>query len=140
MTVLDVAESLGMADGGIRSDLDLVEAVRHGLPTTVVDAVVRTGILTSDEVDRLVISRRDLAERTERGRPLSPAESDALVRIVRVFVIARENFGETEKAARWLRTPNQGLGGAVPLELLDTGEGARVVEEAILRLAHGIFA
>jgi putative toxin-antitoxin system antitoxin component (TIGR02293 family) len=66
-------------------------------------------------------------------------ESDRLTRISRINAVATEQFGNAEKAARWLRKPNRALDGAAPLDLLATGEGARVVEETIMRIAHGLF-
>ena len=139
MTVTELAEALGVGEAGIRSELDLLDAVARGLPTIAVDAVVHSGILSPEEADRLVIGRRALAARRARGQDLSRDESDRLARIARVNAISLEQFGNAEKAARWLRKPNRALGGRVPLDLLATGEGARVVEETIMRIAHGLF-
>jgi putative toxin-antitoxin system antitoxin component (TIGR02293 family) len=139
MTVAELAETLGVGGKGIRSEIDLLDAVSSGLPTVAVDAVVHSGILTGDEADRLVIARRTLAARKARGQDLTPGESDRLARIARVNAVALEQFGSAEKAGRWLRKANRALGGRVPLDLLVTGEGARVVEETIMRIAHGLF-
>lgn len=143
MTIMEITERLGgsqVLDQEIRSDLDLVELLREGLPTAVVDAVVRGGTLTSQEVENLVIRRRTLAHRRQKKQRLSREESDRLARIARISVQADETFQNPEKAARWLRKPNRGLSGAVPLELLRTGEGARLAETALGRIAHGILA
>jgi putative toxin-antitoxin system antitoxin component (TIGR02293 family) len=134
-----LAEALGVGEAGIRSELDLLDAVSRGLPTVAVDAVVHSGVLSADEADRLVIGRRALAARKTRGQDLTRDESDRLARIARVNAVALEQFGSAEKAGRWLRKANRALGGRVPLELLATGEGARVVEETIMRIAHGLF-
>jgi putative toxin-antitoxin system antitoxin component (TIGR02293 family) len=139
MTVVELAGVLGISTAGIRSELDLLEAVANGLPTIAVDAVVHSGILSADEADRLVIARRTLAARKARGQDLTRDESDRLARIARVNAVALEQFGSAEKSSRWLRKPNRALGGHVPLDLLATGEGARVVEETVMRIAHGIF-
>lgn len=139
MTVVELAGVLGVGKAGIRSELDLLEAVSRGLPTIAVDAVVHSGILSADEADRLVIARRTLAARKSRGQDLTRDESDRLARIARVNAVALEQFGSAEKSSRWLRKANRALGGRVPLDLLATGEGARVVEETVMRIAHGIF-
>jgi len=139
MTVTELAETLGVGDAGIRSEIDLLDAVSRGLPTVAVDAAVHSGILSADEADRLVIARRTLAARKARGQDLTRDESDRLMRVARVNAVALEQFGSAEKAGRWLRKPNRALGGRIPLELLATGEGARVVEETIMRIAHGLF-
>ncbi len=142
MTVMEITGRLGgpqVLDQEIRSDLELVEMLRDGLPISAVDAVVRGGTLTPQEVESLVIPRRTLAHRRQKKQRLSPEESDRLARIARISALAEETFQNLEKAARWLRKPNRALGGAVPLQLLSMGEGARLVEETLGQIAHGIF-
>jgi len=139
MTVVQIAESLGVAGEEIRSEIDLLDVVERGLPPIAVDAMVHGGMLTADEADRLVISRRALSQRRARGLPLSVDEAERLVRVARVHAVALEQFGAADRAARWLRKPNRVLDGRVPLDLLVTGEGARLVEDTIMRIAHGIF-
>lgn len=143
MTTYDVAEMLG---GGrvfvgrvIRSDLDLVEAVRDGLPAGAVAAVIEGSALSSHEVEHLVFGDRGVADRTPCGK-LTPDESDRLARVARITTLANETIGDPDRAAEWLRTANRALGGAVPIQLLGSGEGARIVEETLIQLAHGIFA
>jgi putative toxin-antitoxin system antitoxin component (TIGR02293 family) len=122
------------------SELDLAEAVSSGFPTSVLTALVEQGVLTPTEVSEQVISPRSLSHRARHAQPLTREESDRVARIARVMVVAAENFGDADRAARWLRTPNHALQERIPLKLLATSEGARVVEESIYRLAHGIFA
>jgi putative toxin-antitoxin system antitoxin component (TIGR02293 family) len=139
MAVVEIAESLGVAGAEIRSEMDLLDVVSRGLPPIAVDAVVHNGMLTAEEAERLVISSRALARRRARGLPLSIEESERLVRVARVDAIGLEQFGAADRAARWLRKPNRVLDGRSPLDLLATGEGARLVEDTIMRIAHGIF-
>lgn len=141
MTAVEVTEKLGgsaVLEEEIESDLDLLEALREGLPAEAVDAAIRAGTLTAREAERLVIPRRTLAHRKQKNQRLTPEESDRLTRIARISAFAEETFANPEKAARWLRKPNRALAGAVPLELLRTGEGARIVEETLGQIAYGI--
>jgi len=39
-----------------------------------------------------------------------------------------------------LRRGNRALGGAAPVELLDTDGGARVVKQTLDRIAYGVFS
>jgi putative toxin-antitoxin system antitoxin component (TIGR02293 family) len=139
MTLVELAESLGVPSVDIRSEMDLVEVVARGLPPVAVDAVVHGGMLSPEESEQLVISRRALAARRARGLPLTPDESDRLVRVARIHAVALEQLGSAEKAARWLRKPNRVLDDRFPLDLLATGEGARLVEETLMRIAHGLI-
>ena len=119
--------------------LAAVKVVRGGLPTSLIDRLIEDAWLTMRDVDRLVVSRRTLSHRRQHRRALSPEESDRLARVVRVLLLAEETFGGAEKASAWLRRPNRSFGGDPPLELLDTGGGARAVELALGRLAHGVY-
>lgn len=143
MTSAAIAERLGgkrVFHQRIRSDVDLVEALREGFPTEAADALLSEGVITPQELYALVIPRRTLALRRQRQQPLTPEESDRLARLARVLLFAEETFGSAEKAGRWLRKPNRGLGGRVPIDLLSTEAGARIVEQALGRIGHGIFA
>jgi putative toxin-antitoxin system antitoxin component (TIGR02293 family) len=143
MTSLSIAEQLGgsqVLHQEIRTDLDLVEALQQGLPPGAVDALLAGGGITADELYRLVIPRRTLALRRQKNQPLTPEESDKLARVARILGLTAETFQNPEKAHRWLRKPNRGLAGQIPLELLATEAGARLVEQALLRISHGIFA
>jgi putative toxin-antitoxin system antitoxin component (TIGR02293 family) len=143
MTNSAIAERLGgkrVFDQRIRSDLELVEVLREGFPAEAVDALLSEGTITQQELYALVIPRRTLALRRQRQQRLTPEESDRLARLARVLGFAEETFGSTEKVGRWLRKPNRGLGGQVPIDLLSTEAGARVVEQSLGRIVHGIFA
>jgi putative toxin-antitoxin system antitoxin component (TIGR02293 family) len=54
--------------------------------------------------------------------------------------MAEEAFGETERAWHWLRKPKRRFDGKTPVEMLATEAGARLVEEMIGQIDHGIFA
>jgi putative toxin-antitoxin system antitoxin component (TIGR02293 family) len=127
-------------DRQIRSELDWVRAVRSGLPVSSVTTAVDELEFTPDEIDRFVISRRLLTQRRAKGQPLTRDESIRLARIARVALNARETFGDPEKARRWLRRPNRALGEQTPISLLDTDDGARLVETVLGRLAYGVFS
>ena len=143
MTVTTIVERLGGSELlGIEicSDLELARAVGRGFPASAVDVLIERGDITAAELHAVVIDRRTLARRKRDGQPLSSAQSDRLARLARVASFADHTFGNRDKARRWLRKPNRGLRGHVPLELLGLEVGGVVVEQALHRLAHGILA
>ena len=143
MTSAAVAQWLGGAKVlrvDVRSDLELVKVVRDGLPVAALDALVARGGLTAAEAERLVIPRRTLAHRRRRRQPLSLEESDKLARVARAVALAEETMGDAARAHEWLRRPVRALGGERPLDLLATEGGARLVEQALGRVAHGVFS
>lgn len=123
----------------IRSQADFVRVVDAGLPLEAVEALCRT-TLTVDELHRLVIPRRTLAHRKAQGTPLSREESDRAVRIARIAGLADDVFADTEVSGEWLHRPSRALDGRSPLDLLGTEAGAAVVEDLLMRIAHGIAA
>src|SRR3954468_9586437 len=87
----DVARWLGgkkLLKSEIRSDFDFVRLVQDGLPTAVLEALVKRGELTPQEVEKYIIPRRTLAHRKRRHQPLSREESDKLARVARIFAVA----------------------------------------------------
>lgn len=125
---------------GTWSEIELARLVAQGIPISVVADVVELGVLTREEVTRLIVPRRTLAHRKRRGEHLSPDESDRLARVLHLHDIALRTFdGDAEKASAWLRTPNRALSGEIPLDLVVTSTGARLVEDALLRIEHGVY-
>jgi putative toxin-antitoxin system antitoxin component (TIGR02293 family) len=118
---------------------ELVAIVRSGISIPVLDLVLKSGMLSLAELDRLVLPRKTLAHRRTIGW-LSPEQSDRLMRVVRIIRETEMTFGSRDKAHRWLRRPTTALGGEAPLDLLDTDPGARRVETLLGRIAYGIAA
>ena len=124
---------------GTEEGAKILPLVRHGLPVGAVDQFIETGAISAAELHELVLPRKTFANRRKLGR-LTPEQSDRLVRVARVLAEAEETFGTREIAHRWLRRPSAALEDETPLQLLDTDEGARMVEALMLRIAHGIAA
>ena len=95
---------------------------------------------SNDEIYKIVGPRRTLARRVEKNERLSVAEADRVLRIKRIVEFAERVFADPVKAHRWLRKPSRALNGAVPIELIETEEGARIVENEIGVIDHGMFA
>ncbi len=143
MTADTLVAALGgskVLKGRVVSYLDLVSATREGLPAGVAERVVEYGFLEPEELYTFVIPRRTFARRQDENEPLTPAESDRLVRIIRVIVRAIEVLGTPEKAKSWLRSSNKALHGHQPLSLLATDLGARMVEQVLGRIEYGVYS
>jgi putative toxin-antitoxin system antitoxin component (TIGR02293 family) len=95
---------------------------------------------SDDEIHALVVPKRTLARRLSDGEPLTVEETDKAVRLARVDRLAANVFGDVAKAHRWLRKPKKALRGETPLAYLATEAGARVVEDMLHRIDHGILA
>jgi putative toxin-antitoxin system antitoxin component (TIGR02293 family) len=137
-----VAEMLGggrvFPEPGL-SEMQLFDHIQEGLPVTALEVLLDSKRLSREEASQLVVSPRTLARR-KKGARLSPEESDRLARVARIISYAIEVFDDEDKAADWLRRPNRALQHNVPMELLITESGARLVETVLARIEHGIFS
>jgi putative toxin-antitoxin system antitoxin component (TIGR02293 family) len=115
-----------------------IDAVRKGLPARRLDKLAR--LLAVDRallLHVLGISERTLQRKHVLSARLSPAASDRLARIDRIYALAVEVFGDTGKAAQWLKRPSRALGKELPLRLLDTDAGSQQVERELRQIQHG---
>jgi len=92
--------------------------------------------LSLDELSaRLGLSRRAIEERKAAGR-LTTDESGKVVCYARLLGHAMHLFGGLSEARHWLKTPQRGLHGAVPLDYAKTDLGAREVENLLTQLGQ----
>jgi len=144
MTSQAIAKVLGgrkVLGRSINSFAQLAEVVRRGLPAG--SLVVLGEKLEMNHAalsSKLAIPQRTLTRRLSQHSRLTAAESDRAVRLARVYATAVEMIGDADKAAQWLRTPNRALGGAVPIDQLDTDLGAKEVENILGRIAYGVYS
>ena len=119
---------------------ELVRQIQKGLPFSQLQALRKQLDLPLDEfASNLSISRATLHRRKNAGR-LSPDESDKLIRFSRLLEHAANVFGSLEKGRAWLKFPQYGLGGAVPLDYAKTEIGAREVDNLLGRIDYGVYS
>jgi putative toxin-antitoxin system antitoxin component (TIGR02293 family) len=123
----------------VTCDLDIARLIRDGLPVDVVDRLVGDKTVTPNEVSRIIIAAKAMSERRRKGG-LTPEQSGKVIRVARVLAEALETFGSRDKALTWMRRGCAVLGGKAPIDLLDTDEGAVLVERLLGRIAHGLAA
>lgn len=128
--------------GAIRNQIELAERIIQGLPRGAALAVRRRLGLTEEELAAgLGVSTKTLQRQARAADSrLKPAQSDRLYRLARVAAFAEEVLEDRERAHRWLREPQRGLGNRVPLELLGSEAGAREVEDLLGRIEYGVFS
>lgn len=125
------------------ASLALAEAaalVNEGIAGSGVTELQERLDLTSREMADLVsIPDRTLSRRKHQDR-LPPDESERIYRIGRLADLAEMTLGGPENAVHWLKEPNFALNNATPLEMAANEPGARLVEQLLGRIEHGITA
>ncbi|HEU0208422.1 MAG TPA: antitoxin Xre/MbcA/ParS toxin-binding domain-containing protein [Candidatus Udaeobacter sp.] len=128
------------AVGKVAHPTELIQRIQKGLRFSELKTLQDTLDLPFEKLAaKLCISRSTLQRRKAAGR-LSPDESDKVVRFTRLLQQATELFGNVEKARAWLKHPQFGLGGAVPLDYAATETGAREVEDLLGRMKYGVYS
>jgi putative toxin-antitoxin system antitoxin component (TIGR02293 family) len=114
--------------------------IERGLPWANAEALAGVLGVTLEALAALLdIPVATFYRRRKAGR-FSKQESDHLMRFMRLWWLACDVF-ENEKGARsWLKAPQFGLGGAIPLQRAITEMGAHQVEELLHRIDAGVMA
>ena len=119
---------------------ELIRQIQKGLRFSELETLQNSIDLPFEQLAaKLSISRSTLQRRKAAGR-LSPDESDKVIRYSRLVRQAADFFGDIEKARAWLKHPQYGLGGAVPLDYATTETGAREVENLLGRMKYGVYS
>jgi putative toxin-antitoxin system antitoxin component (TIGR02293 family) len=143
-TVRRLSEILGGSSVIGREPATPYEWVRHieaGLPATSAVAFKDALELTNEEMGALLgVSSRTLARWQPGKSRLDAVSGDRLLRSARLFSIASEVLEDSRAAARWLKSPQRALAGAIPLQLARTDVGARAVEALLGRMEHGVYS
>jgi putative toxin-antitoxin system antitoxin component (TIGR02293 family) len=117
-----------------------VARIRSGLPAASALAFKATLGLTNDELAAVLgVSPRTLARLDPAKSHLDAVSGDRLVRSARLYAITSEVLEDEREAARWLKSPQPALGGAIPIELAQTDVGSRAVEALLGRMEHAVF-
>jgi len=118
--------------------VDAAAIVKEGITGHQVEELQDRLDLTSRELSEIVsIPDRTLSRRKQQDR-LPPDESERIFRIGRLADLAENVLGGQTNAVRWLKEPNFALGDVTPLDMASTEPGARLVEQLIGRIEHGI--
>lgn len=117
-----------------------IESIRRGFSWSMAGRFQRDlGLNDRDFAGFLGVSSRTLTRRRQGAGALDKVASDRLYRIMRVMKLSEQVFQDAASGLRWLRGEQPGLGGRVPLELLDTEPGFEAVETLLQRIEYGVI-
>jgi putative toxin-antitoxin system antitoxin component (TIGR02293 family) len=120
---------------------EMVQALEAGLPfKELLDLQGALEVPTERLAPMLGLSKATL-HRHKGAKSRLPVEvSDRVVRYARLLGLARQTFEDLDEAKLWLKAPQYGLGGAVPLQYAQTEVGAREVEHLLGRIAYAVYS
>ena len=121
-----------------KQERELAEIVAKRIVPEAVDRLAQAGV-PPRHLD-FIIPPRTLSHRKHKGERLTHDESDRAMRVARLLALADAVFGDHTKAMVWLGAPAGLFAGKSGFELMVSEAGARLVEEALLRIDEGYFA
>jgi putative toxin-antitoxin system antitoxin component (TIGR02293 family) len=127
-----------LLDQSLRSESDIVRMVDAGLPASAFTHLTRSLSIGHE----LIAPESTIRRRVQDNQRFTTDESERMVRIARVHALAAELFGDETAAQAWLNAPAVYVPDAIavtPYKLSVTDAGARLVEDMLLRTAHGVF-
>jgi putative toxin-antitoxin system antitoxin component (TIGR02293 family) len=116
----------------------VIGAVRKGVSAGKLNKMARLLDVEQAFLLRILgVSERTVQRKRLHSERLSPAASDRLYRIDRIYDLAVDVFGDGDKAAQWLKRPSRALANEPPLKLLDTDAGTQQVEQELRQIQYG---
>jgi putative toxin-antitoxin system antitoxin component (TIGR02293 family) len=123
-----------------RSVLSFFNLGKKGIPKSAIISLASTLHLPLTQMaDMLNISYKTLS-RKSNNELMDSWVSGHAVEIATVVARGLSVFEDPNKLNRWLRKPNRALGGNVPLELLQSPVGIRLVIQILGRIEEGVFS
>src|SRR5207245_4703098 len=113
---------------------ELIRQIQKGLPFSDLKVLQDSIDMPFEQLAAKLSSSRSTLQRRKTNGRLSPDESDKVMRFARLLEHATDVFGDVDKARAWLKFPQRGLGGAVPLDYAETEIGAREVDNLLGRI------
>lgn len=124
----------------LKDPIKEINLIRDGLGTEVIESfLVKENFLLKDVLERLHIASSTYFAKKKKHQLLDAYTTEKFVRLISVLAMASDILGKVE-AKKWLYRNVPSLGNEVPLNLLDTEVGHRLVEQTLLQIKYGMYA
>ena len=116
-----------------------IKTIREGInPELIENFLSDQSFVVKDILMSLNIKPSTYFAKKKDHKRLDPTSTEKFLRLFSVVQTAQEILGLTE-AKNWLYRKIPSLGEQVPVDLLDTEAGHRLVEQALLQIKYGIY-
>ena len=117
-----------------------VRIARRGIKPIVLKSYINEHNLKAEIIlDKLKISRSTYFTKVKSKKNLDTSSTEKFLRLVSILELATEIMGK-EEAKEWLLREIPSLANEIPLELLDTEPGHKLVEDTLLHIKYGVYA
>lgn len=116
-----------------------IKTIREGIkPEWIESFLSDQAFVVKDILMSLNIKPSTYFAKKKEHKRLDPTSTEKFLRLFSVVQIAQEILGQ-EEAKNWLYRKIPSLGEQIPMHLLDTEAGHRLVEQALLQIKYGIY-
>jgi putative toxin-antitoxin system antitoxin component (TIGR02293 family) len=132
------------------SPLERISMIKHGIRATEAKRIIADlAIGQGAALKALKLSAATVNKKAKQNQTLSPGESERVIGFAKLVgqleaVIQEsgtpEGFDAVAWMSRWLKDPIPALGGARPIDLMDTMEGQALVSTTLAQLQSGAYA
>lgn len=121
------------------TDFDLL--IKKGFPWDASKFLQESLRITDKDFARILgINESKLRRLRKEGKRVPPVASDRLYRLAQIFSKTKGVLENENDAIKWLHHPQIGLGGRIPLKMIETEAGADMVKNILGRIENGILA
>jgi putative toxin-antitoxin system antitoxin component (TIGR02293 family) len=115
-----------------------IRTIREGYPARILKAASSFFGVPDARIQAIARVPASTASRLEKSESrIDPGASERVYRMGTVTRMAISVFENEAAAVEWMRQPNQALGNAAPLDLMDTEPGAMTVRQVLNAIASG---
>ena len=132
------------------SPLERISMIKHGIRATEAKRIIaELAIGQGAALKALNLSPATVNKKAKQDQTLSPSESERVIGFARLVgqleAVIQESgnpqgFDAAAWMSRWLNNPVPALGGARPIDLMDTMEGQALVSTTLAQLQSGAYA
>jgi putative toxin-antitoxin system antitoxin component (TIGR02293 family) len=116
-----------------------IKTIREGISPELIENFLKDqSFVIKDVLLRLKITQSTYSSKKKDRKLLDSPSTEKFLRLFSVVQNAEEILGQKE-AKNWLYRKIPSLGEQVPMDLLDTETGHRLVEQALLQIKYGIY-
>ena len=113
--------------------------VRDGIDTTVIELFLdHQDLSIKDVLKSLNIPSSTYFSKKKTHKNLDAYTTEKFFRLISVITMASEILGKAE-SKNWLYRKIPSLGNEIPLNLLDTEAGHRLVTQTLLQIKYGVY-
>ncbi|SNV05679.1 Uncharacterized conserved protein [Legionella waltersii] len=117
-----------------------IEIIRKGInPELIENFLNDQSFVVKDVLSRLKITTSTYFAKKKDHKLLDSSSTEKFLRLISVVKNAEEILGSQE-AKGWLYKKIPSLGDQIPMDLLDTEAGHRLVDQALLQIKYGIYS